>query len=512
MKLKRWMSLVLAALLLAGLWMGTAGAEGADKHTLAYFGDKCIGIETGTVFDNYMHTMDVFKGSQISYFNGKSDEVEALRLGKVDAVMLDKPVAIMQANENPNLYVVDEVVSDDFYGFCMKKGCALQEPLNAALAELKADGTYDALLDKWLGADASVKHLIEQDWVGENGTIVYAASFETDPMTYMGDNGEHCGFSADLMLHMSRLCGYNVEFVSLNTAAMVMAAATGKVDVAGDCLSITEERKEQVDFTDPIYNSAVVLLARDPDYQAESTGSIFQKIAASFRKTFVQEARWKLFAQGTGNTLIITLAAILGGTLLGFWLYIFYRGGNRLAKLLCRFLSWLFNGIPTVVLLMVLYYIIFGKSGLAGIWVASIAFMCLFSISFFDMLTQAVSTLDKSQTEGAIALGYSPRKTFQKIILPQALPRLLPGYKTSVKSILKGTAVVGYITVQDLTRMSDLVRGRTFEAVFPLIFVAILYFLMEGLSDLVLSRLEKKVALKNNNKFGNMLAKVNIHD
>ena len=80
------------------------------------------------------------------------------------------------------------------------------------------------------------------------------------------------------------------------------------------------------------------------------------------------------------------------------------------------------------------------------------------------MLKTGVGAIDKGQTEAAYALGYGDLKCFFRIILPQAVPHFLPAYKGEIVALIKATAIVGYIAVQDLTKMGDIIRGRTYEA------------------------------------------------
>ena len=105
--------------------------------------------------------------------------------------------------------------------------------------------------------------------------------------------------------------------------------------------------------------------------------------------------------------------------------------------------------------------------------------------------------MDQGQYEAAYALGYSSRRTFFRIILPQALPHVLPAYKGEIVGLIKATAIVGYVAVQDLTKMGDIVRSRTYEAFFPLIAVTIIYFLLEELFRFIVSRISIRTDPKN---------------
>jgi len=122
--------------------------------------------------------------------------------------------------------------------------------------------------------------------------------------------------------------------------------------------------------------------------------------------------------------------------------------------------------------------------------VAVIAFTLVFGAGVFGMLKMGVGAVDRGQTEAALALGYGSTHAFFRIILPQALPHFLPTYRGEVVSLIKATAVVGYIAVQDLTKMGDIVRGRTYEAFFPLIAVAIIYFILGALLTFLVNRIE----------------------
>ena len=107
-----------------------------------------------------------------------------------------------------------------------------------------------------------------------------------------------------------------------------------------------------------------------------------------------------------------------------------------------------------------------------------------------EMYRTGIESVDKGQIEAGIATGFTKAKTFLYIVLPQAVRQILPVYKGEFISLVKMTSVVGYIAVQDLTKASDIIRSRTFDAFFPLIMVAVLYFLISWLLSLSLSYVE----------------------
>jgi polar amino acid transport system substrate-binding protein len=149
--------------------------------------------------------------------------------------------------------------------------------------------------------------------------------------------------------------------------------------------------------------------------------------------------------------------------------------------------------LPVIVMLMIFYYIVFSNAPVNGVFVSIVVFSLTFGASVFGMLTSSINTIDRGQTEAAYALGFSNLRTFFKIVLPQALKFFLPSYKSELVALIKATAVVGYIAVQDLTRVGDIVRSRTYEAFFPIISVAVIYFIMAWILIVLVDRIEIKI-------------------
>ena len=134
--------------------------------------------------------------------------------------------------------------------------------------------------------------------------------------------------------------------------------------------------------------------------------------------------------------------------------------------------------------------------------VAIIGFILTFGSFVYEQLSLTVSGVDNGQLEAAYALGYSRNQTFFRIVLPQAMKMFLPSYSGEIVSLIKATSVVGYIAVNDLTKMGDIIRGNTYEAFFPLIAVALIYFAITwGIAGLlgILKRKAEPKRRKNKN-------------
>ena len=186
-------------------------------------------------------------------------------------------------------------------------------------------------------------------------------------------------------------------------------------------------------------------------------------------------------------TVAISLLSGLFGSLFGFALCMVRRGRVLPAKGLAAALIHIVQGTPIVVLLMLLYYVIFGSVDLPAVAVSVVGFSLNFGVYVAEMLRGGIAAVDPGQIEAATALGYSRMQTFWKVTFPQAAQHFLPMFKGEFIGMVKMTSVVGYIAVQDLTKASDIIRSRTMEAFFPLIVTAVIYFAIANLMTAALS-------------------------
>ena len=196
----------------------------------------------------------------------------------------------------------------------------------------------------------------------------------------------------------------------------------------------------------------------------------------SFDRTFIRESRWRMILDGLIITVIITLAAAVLGTVLAFPVWLLRTAKNKFAQVCGKIFIYVMQGTPILVLLMVLYYLIFASVDIHAVIVAIIGFSLNFAAYAGEMLRTGIDAIPKGQREAALALGFNRFQTFAKVVLPQALRQILPIYRGEFINMLKSTSIVGYIAIQDLTKASDIIRSRTYEAFFPLIATALIYF------------------------------------
>lgn len=231
--------------------------------------------------------------------------------------------------------------------------------------------------------------------------------------------------------------------------------------------------------------------------------TFLQGITDSFYSNIIQEQRYILILDGLKVTIIISILATLFGTLLGGLICYMRMSKNRMLRGISGVYISILRGTPVLVVLMIIFYVVFASVDIDPVAVAIIAFGLNFAAYVSEMFRTGIESIDRGQTEAGIALGFTKVKTFIHIVMPQAVQRILPVYKGEMIALVKMTSIVGYIAVQDLTKAGDMIRSRTFDAFFPLIMVAVLYFLISWLLMVALGYAEKKTNPKLQKAGGN---------
>ena len=479
-------------------------AAGGEK-TLADFENATLGILSGSSFDPL--AKERFPNAQRQYYSLVPDMILAVEQGKIDAYISETTYVAAAIWEGAKIETVDDVIDRTNAGYIFRKdsegAAAVREQLNAFIIKSKESGFLQELQNKWLGSKEPSETFDNNSLTGENGTLKVAVSPDLKPVCYVKE-GAVVGYEIEVLQHFAKEYGYRLEFVSMTFDAILPGVVSGKYDIGTGGMTITEERAQSVDFTESYLTVDVVMVVK-ASANSSAQGGFWAELKADFEKTFIREDRWKLIVEGIGVTMLISLCAAAAGSLLGFGLYMLSRSEVKLLQLLAKGIASVYSriiaGTPVVVILMILFYVIFGKvRDMSGILVAIIGFTLTFGAFVYDHMTVSVGSVDRGQTEAAYALGYTKNKTFFRIIFPQAMTIFLPSYCGQAVELIKATAVVGYVAVNDLTKMGDIIRSNTYEAFFPLIATAVIYFLLTWILASLLKLLKLRFEPKRRRK------------
>jgi len=214
-------------------------------------------------------------------------------------------------------------------------------------------------------------------------------------------------------------------------------------------------------------------------------------------ETFIVDENYMMLLKGFGNTILITLCALMIGVVIGGIIAIakYYAEGNSKLKVvnwICDIYTTVIRGVPVTVLLMIFYFIII-VSDTDGILTAIVAFGINSGAYMAELIRGGINAVDKGQMEAARSLGLSKGQAMAKIILPQAVKNILPAIGNECIALLKETSVAGYVTVVDLTRAANLIRTNTNDAVNPLIVLALIYLIVVVGMTRLLGLLERRL-------------------
>lgn len=213
----------------------------------------------------------------------------------------------------------------------------------------------------------------------------------------------------------------------------------------------------------------------------------------------IAQDRWLALLKGLGVTVVITIFAIIIGTILGTALAFGKMSKIKPLKAVCSGYITIIRGTPTLVQLLLIYFGVFGgfqissNDVLNSIIIASIAFGLNSAAYVAEIVRAGVQGVDPGQTEAGRSLGLNHRQTMTHIVLPQAVKNILPTYTSEFIVLIKETAIVGYIGLSDLTKVGDTIRSRTFSAWIPLLTVAIVYLCLTSLLAKLFSLLERRL-------------------
>jgi polar amino acid transport system substrate-binding protein len=487
---------ILLVLAFAGREARSAPAAPArPMSTVDDIRDKRIGVLMGSIHDTWARKN--YPSAEILEYHNIPDMLFGLSAGKIDVCFRSKVSVVDVLAKNADL----GVLAEDLFsvpiavGFNQDDGVLRQE-FNAFLAELRASGVYQDMVSRWMDRQ-------RQEMPAISGAAAPIGALRVGIVSDMGlpfcilKDGQLAGFDVELGRRFAAHAGKEYVPVDLPFSSMLASLSTHKIDLVTSTLTVTEERKKQISFSDSYYKSEVVALARKKDiarYVAEGASAVrkpfAQRLSESFYSNLILERRYLQILGGLKITIIISVLAALFGTIVGALVCYLRMSKNRALSGAASAYIMVLRGTPVLVLMMIIYYVVFGAVNINPVLVSVIAFGMNLGAYVSEIFRTSIQSVDRGQSEAAIAGGFTHIQAFFYIILPQALRSILPLYQGQLISMVKMTSIVGYIAVRDLTKAGDIIRSHTFDAFFPLLMVALIYFLLAWLLTWALGKVE----------------------
>lgn len=225
---------------------------------------KTIGVQLGTTGDIYAEDY-IEQGSTIEQFSKGADAVQALKQGKIDCVIIDSEPAKAFVEKNKDLRILDEEFVTEDYAICIaKSNTELKEKINAALAQLKADGTIDSIIKNYIGDDTKGKtpYVSPEGIDRSNGTLVMATNAAFEPFEFY-ENNEITGIDADMAQAVCDVLGMELKIEDMEFDSIISAVQSGKADIGVAGMTVTEDRLLSIDFTDSYATGTQVIIVRE---------------------------------------------------------------------------------------------------------------------------------------------------------------------------------------------------------------------------------------------------------
>ena len=480
----------------AGVTAGVTAAA-ADTGGLRTIADATRGTIGAMLGSAWVRT--TYPNATLLLYNGTPDVLLAVQEGKVDAALFDEVPLLAIIRENPAFGTLgDPLFTFDVGAGFAKSRAPLRAQFDAHLAALQANGTYADMKRRWIETGVTERPAI--DAPRPNGVLTVGVNDGNLP--FAGTiNGRMSGFDIELVERFAASLGQELKLSNMEFGSLVAAVSSGKVDLIISSIYITPERLQRIDFSAPYFRmdtrafglkTKIAAYHTAPAAAAAAAPSWLEGIGASIQSNLIQEQRYLLLLDGLQTTMLIALLSSLFGTLLGALVCYGRMSPNRLLSRAAMAYIAVLRGTPVLVLLMLVFYVVFASVNISPVLVAVLAFGMNFAAYVAEMFRSGIEGIDRGQTEAGLAMGFSKAATFLYIVLPQTVQRILPVYKGEVISMVKMTSIVGYIAVQDLTKASDIIRSRTFDAFFPLILVAVLYFFIAWILTRALEAVERR--------------------
>ena len=224
----------------------------------------------------------------------------------------------------------------------------------------------------------------------------------------------------------------------------------------------------------------------------------FTEISETFNKCFIRDDRYMLLIDGIGVTVKVSILAALMGLVIGFLIALCNLSKKKPLNVIGKIYTDVIRGTPSVTQLMIIYFVIFATVNWPKWIIAAIAFSINSGAYVSEIIRAGILSIDKGQTEAGRSLGLTKAQTMMSIIIPQATKNIFPAMCNEFITLIKETAIVGYVGLVDIQKAGDFIKSATYEAFMPLIATAIIYFVIIKVLTLLLGKVEKRLRKSDN--------------
>lgn len=434
------------------------------------------------------------------YASQERDLFYLLSTEKIDAFVISEPRAREFLPNYPQFTAIPEYITRTDYAFIFPAGRKeLSEAFSRQVRAMKKNGMLKAIQHKWISPSNVQANLPEGEPDAPNGVLRMGIMIGREPFSYLRDE-KLAGYELETARRAAAAMGYGVEFVRLTSEELEQALMDGKVSFAASEITPRLTSSGKLVYSEPHYNGGLIAVVPDKAKVRPVHMDLIPQVkfflkeqAFSLHRSLWKDNHMRQVLGGFKRTLILAVSAVFFGTLLGIPLCMLRQSKNKRISVPADIVCALLYNIPILILLMGLYYVVFRRFGFSPMSAAVAIFILRFMASSCRLYMTTLDHIGGVQIDAARALCLRKFTFFRKIILPQAAAYLAKPFREEIIRLIELTTVVGYISVWDLTKVVDWIRGRTYESFFPIAFATLLYFILSMSLIAVISLLSKKL-------------------
>lgn len=435
------------------------------------------------------------------YTNQERDLFYLLGTEKIDAFIMGEPRSREFLPNYPQFIRIPDFVTRTDYAFFFPVGRRdLSEAFSRQIRAMKKNGILKGLQNKWMSPSNTSAELPQPDQdATPNGVLRMGVLIDREPFAYI--RGEKIvGYELETAQRAAAAMGFLVEFVRLGSDEFEQAITEGRVDFGASEITQKTSSSGKLVSSEPHYNGGIIVVVPDKTKSRPVHMDLIPQIkfflkeqGISLYRSLWKDNHMRQILGGFKTTLVITATAVFFGTILGIPLCMLRQSKRKCWSVPAGIVCTLLYNIPILILLMGMYYVVLRRFGFEPLTAAIVIFVLRFMAATCRLYMLALQYIGGVQLDAARALCLRRATFFRRIIIPQAAAFLAKPFREEIIRLVELTTVVGYISVWDLTKVIDWIRGRTYESFFPIMFATLLYFLLSMSLIAVISFLSKRL-------------------
>lgn len=477
-----------------------------------------IGVVDGYIFADSVSAN--LPDAEIKHFDSRENAYKALLTGSIDGLADDEPIIRARMRSMTEISLIDGYVEPSDYAFVFPKndeGEKRAEEFSDYVSKIKEDGSLKKLDKKWFGNATDNKTSEDYSLLpNKNGKISVAFDNSNIPFAYLSA-GKPVGYDIDLLIGFCKEEGYALELEQTEFSKMLEKVSEGKFDMGCGAITITDDRKEKLNFSEADYSGGISICVseRSKALRAEgkSTGEdenstlgddlVVPQVEESggLRDvTYDSRGAFKAVLIGLLEVLIIIVISTILGTIFGIIAFALSRRANFLIRGITKLLVALVDITPAAMIVLIMYYLYYSDFIYGGIIASCYGFTMVFGEKVYRIISISSKRADGGNLDRDYRVENITRKQFIEKLSDEEGRRMIRTYAEKIIVNIKYIAAVAFVASPELIRVVLSIRYGILHSATPLVFMLIVYMIFIAVIEKVTHIIFKNFVEKQERK------------